>query len=124
MELGMFGGIYASKDAYYVVEGSSNSNAAAGKTEFRIIKYNKSWEKINSVDIKDANTKEPFDAGSCRFAEYNGILYIRTCHQMYNGHQSSVMMQIKMDDLSVITADVDIANSAYGYSSHLISSYM
>ena len=124
MELSVFGGIYCTNDAYYVVEGKNNSKAEAGKTEFRIIKYNKSWKKIKSADITDANTTEPFDAGSCRFAENNGILYIRTCHEMYNGHQASVMIAVQMSDLSVITADVDVANSAYGYVSHSFNQFV
>lgn len=124
MELSVFGGVYCTADAYYVVEGKNNSKAEAGKTEFRIIKYNKSWKKVKVVDITDANTTEPFDAGSCRFAEYNGILYIRTCHQMYNGHQASIMMAVQMSDLSVVTADVDIANSAYGYVSHSFNQFV
>lgn len=124
MELGIFGGIYCTDDAYYVVEGSDNSKAASGKTEFRIIKYNKSWKKIKSADITDANTKVPFDAGSCRFAEDNGILYIRTCHEMYNDHQASVMIKVDMSDLKVVTADTDVANSAYGYVSHSFNQFV
>lgn len=124
MELPVFGGIYCTDNAYYVVEGKNNSKAAAGKTEFRIIKYNKSWKKVKSTDIKDANTTEPFEAGSCRFAENNGMLYIRTCHQMYNGHQASVMMQVRMSDLAVVTADVDVANSDYGYVSHSFNQFV
>ena len=124
LELSVFGGVYCSDDAYYVIEGNTNTKCAKGKTEFRIIKYNRDWKKIKSVDIKDANTTDPFCAGSCRFSEDKGYLYIRTCHEMYNGHQASVMMKIRMSDLSVVTAETDIANSEYGYVSHSFNQFV
>ena len=124
LELPVFGGVYASQDAYFVVEGQNNTKAKPGVTEFRIIKYDKQWNRLASGDIKDANTTVPFRAGSCRFVQNGDMLYIRTCHEMYNGHQASVMIQMNMSDCSIITADSDVANSSYGYISHSFNQYL
>lgn len=124
LELKEFGGVYRSADAYFVVEGQENSAKVVGTTEFRIIKYDRDWNRLTSVDIPNANTAKPFDAGSCRFAEKDGMLYIRTCHEMYNGHQASVLFQVRMEDCNVITANYDVANSAYGYISHSFNEFM
>lgn len=124
LELPQFGGIYITKDAYFVVLGQNNKNTKSGVTEFRIIKYDKSWNKLASKDIKNANTSYPFDAGSCRFTESDGFLYIRTCHEMYNGHQASVMLKVNMSDCSIITANYDVANSKYGYISHSFNEFV
>lgn len=123
LELPLFGGIYRSSDAYFVVEGKENSNSKKGVPEFRILKYDKAWRKLASVDITDANTSEPFAAGCCRFAEDNGYLYIHTCHEMYNGHQAKVLIKLQMADCKVITADTDVANIGHGYVSHSFNQF-
>jgi len=124
LELARFGGIYITKDAYFVLLGQDNKKAKPGVTEFRIIKYDKNWNKLASKDLKDANTCYPFDFGSCRFAEKDGFLYIRTCHEMYDGHQASVMLKVNMSDCSIITANYDVANSSYGYISHSFNEFL
>lgn len=124
LELPEFGGLYRTGDAWFVVEGQENTTAQAGVTEYRIIKYDRDWNKLISTDLPNANTARPFYAGSCRFAEKDGILYIRSCHEMYNGHQASVMLQVNMADCNVITANYDVANSAYGYISHSFNEYV
>lgn len=124
LELARFGGIYIAKDAYFVLLGQNNAKAKSGVTEFRIIKYDKSWNKLASKDIKDANTCYPFDAGSCRFAEMDGFLYIRTCHATYDCRETSVMLKVNMANCSVITANFDVANSGYGYISHSFNEFL
>ncbi len=125
LELPEFGGLYRSQDgSWFVVEGQNNPDLAANQTEYRIIKYDQDWNRVISTDLPDANTTKPFFAGSCRFAEKDGMLYVRTCHEMYNGHQASVMFQISMKDCNVVTANYDVANSAYGYISHSFNQFL
>lgn len=124
LELTYFGGLYATKDAYFVVEGNGNTQGAKNQVEFCIIKYDKNWKKLASQTLQNANTTVPFIYGSCRFAEQNGILYIRTCHIMYNGHQASVMLAVQMSDCKIITADTDVLNFDYGYVSHSFNQFL
>ena len=124
LELPLWGGVYITSDAYYVMLGKYNEKHKKNVTEFRIIKYDKNWKKLASKDIKNANTAIPFDAGSCRFVELDGDLYVRTCHEMYNGHQASVMMRIRMSDLQILASQTDVANTGYGYVSHSFNQFL
>lgn len=124
LELPVWGGVYISPDAYYVLLGKNNIKQKKNATEFRIIKYNKKWEKLGSKDITNANTVIPFDAGSCRFVEMDGDLYVRTCHEMYNGHQASVMFRIRMSDLNILASQTDVSNTGHGYMSHSFNQFL
>lgn len=129
LELPCWGGVYIADDAYYVLLGKNNVKQKKNVPEFRIIKYNKKWEKLGSKDIMNANTIAPFDAGSCRFVEMNGDLYVRTCHQMYRSsdglcHQASVMMRIRMSDLEILACQSNVANFSYGYVSHSFNQFL
>lgn len=124
LELPVWGGVYISPDAYYVLLGKNNIKQKKNVTEFRIIKYNKKWEKLGSRDIMNANTVIPFDAGSCRFVEMDGDLYVRTCHEMYNGHQASVMFRIRMSDLRILASQTDVSNTGHGYMSHSFNQFL
>ncbi len=124
LELPVWGGVYISPDAYYVLLGKNNIKEKKNALEFRIIKYDKTWKKLDSKNIVNANTAVPFDAGSCRFEEMDGDLYVRTCHGMYNGHQASVMMRIRMSDLAILACQTDVSNTGYGYISHSFNQFL
>ena len=129
LELPVWGGVYISGDAYYVMLGQNNEKEKKGVSEFRLIKYNKNWKKEKSVNITDANTTGPFEAGSCRFAQIEGNLYVRTCHKMYKSddglnHQASVMFRFSMTDLTVLASYTDVANSKYSYISHSFNQFL
>ena len=124
LELPAWGGVYIADDNYFVLLGKNNTKKKKNMTEFRIIKYDKNWKKLGSKDIMNVNTAIPFDAGSCRFEEMDGELYVRTCHKMYNGHQACVMMRIRMSDLEVLACQSNVANSRYGYISHSFNQFL
>lgn len=129
LELPQYGGIYATDNYYFVVEGKKNYEEQHGVPEFRIIKYSKSWTRIASADITDANTTGPFDAGSCRFSESNGKLYIHTCHEMYKSsdglnHQANVTIHLDMETCTVEYLMKDVSNISYGYVSHSFNQFI
>lgn len=129
LELPEYGGVYASGNYYFVVEGQSNYEELSGMPEFRIIKYSKDWKRIASTDITDANTVMPFDAGSCSFSESDGKLYIRTCHKMYKSkdglnHQANVTIHVDMETCTVGYIMKDVANVNYGYVSHSFNQFV
>lgn len=128
LELPVWGGVYITDDAYYVMMGQENLEEKKGVSEFRLIKYDKEWRKVGSADITDANTTRPFAFGSCRFAQIGGDLYVRTCHVMYKSsdglnHQASTMFCFRMSDLEVLECDTDIGSGG-GYVSHSFNQYL
>lgn len=129
LELPEYGGVYASGNYYFVVEGQSNYEELPGVPEFRIIKYSKDWKRIASTDITDANTVMPFDAGSCSFSESDGNLYIHTCHEMYKSndglnHQANVTIHLDMETCMAGYIMKDVANVKYGYVSHSFNQFV
>ena len=105
-ELPLYGGFYASPDAFYYLSGQENPNEDNSAEVFRITKYDRSWNRLGSASLYGANTTVPFDAGSARFAEYGKYLFIRTAHEMYKAsdgvnHQANVT--IKLNTASILT---------------------
>lgn len=123
-ELPIFGGFYASKDYYFLVTGQTNSEASADVEGYRITKYDKNWKRIASTGLYDCNTAIPFDAGSCRMDMLNNYLMIRTCHEMYNGHQANVTIQVDTTTMTITDSYTIVMNSAYGYVSHSFNQFI
>ena len=110
MELPMWGGFFNSKNAYYIVEGQSNTEEDTGKEVVRVIKYDKMWNRLGAASITGneefaGQIRYPFDAGCVNFTEHNGILYIASGHEGYvdeavgQGHQGLMLMAINEDTL-------------------------
>ena len=121
-ELPIFGGFYAGKDAYYLVWGQENRSANDETEVIRVVKYDMNWNRIQSVSLYGANTCIPFDAGSLRMAECDGYLYIRTCHEMYNGHQANMSIGIKEEGMKI--TDFYCGVGGGGYVSHSFNQYI
>ena len=69
MELDIWGGFYAGKNAYYVVEGKNNKAEDNNAEVIRVIKYDTNWKRLGAAKII-SNTKlfggevrYPFDYG-------------------------------------------------------------
>ena len=92
LPLPIWGGFFAGEYYNFVICGQNNPNNSNNVEVFRIIRYDKEWNEIDYASIYGANTKRPFAFGSLRCAELDGYLYIRTCHDMYNGHQSNMFI--------------------------------
>ena len=129
LDLPIWGGFYDSKDYYFVVTGQENKQEDAKVACYCITKYDKAWNKINSVDVKDCNTIIPFDAGTVRMCEYQGYLLIRTCHAMYTtsdglNHQANVTLAVNMDTLELNIKNAEISNVSTGYVSHSFNQFI
>lgn len=86
MELPLFGGFYAGDDYNYIVFGQANSDENNDTEVFRIVQYDKNWNKLKSAGLSDVNTTMPFVSGSLRFCEYQDMIYVRTSHRMYRSN--------------------------------------
>ncbi len=129
MELPIWGGFFAGQDYNFLVEGQNNEAESDSTEVIRVIKYDKSWNRIGSAGLYGANTLEPFSFGSLRMAEYGGELYIRTCHKMYTSddglnHQASVTMAVRQSDMTVTDSWYEVMNISYGYVSHSFNQFV
>ncbi|MCD7742358.1 MAG: Ig-like domain-containing protein [Ruminococcus sp.] len=127
--LSIFGGFYSGSNYNYLVFGQNNTSESDSKEVIRVVKYTKSWSKVKSVSIKGANTYIPFDAGSLRMTETNGVLYIHTCHEMYASggvhHQANMTFVIKESNMTVSDSYYDVMNIAQaGYVSHSFNQFV
>ena len=129
MELETFGGFYAGADYNFFLFGQSNPDEDDGREVFRVVEYSKDWKRLGSASLSGANTTVPFDAGSARFAEAGGYLYIRTCHEMYMtsdglNHQANVMLVVRERDVTLTDSVYQIRNVNAGYVSHSFNQFI
>lgn len=106
MELDIWGGFYEGSDAYYIIEGCTNTDENDNAEVVRVIKYDKEWNRQGAAnitpnaDLWGAEVRYPFDYGCVEAAEYNGKLYIVTGHEGYvdptynQGHQGFLMIAV------------------------------
>ena len=128
-ELNLFGGFYSGKDYNYLVFGQNNTSESDNKEVVRVVKYTKSWSKVNSCSISGVNTTKPFSAGSLRMEEAGGKLYVYTCHEMYadsNGinHQANMLFTIDESSMSLTDSMYDVSNLTDGYVSHSFNQFI
>ena len=128
-ELNLFGGFYSGKDYNYLVFGQNNTSESDSKEVVRVVKYTKSWSKVNSCSISGVNTTKPFSAGSLRMEEVGGKLYVYTCHEMYadsNGinHQANMLFTIDESSMSLTDSMYDVSNLTDGYVSHSFNQFI
>ncbi len=126
MELPLFAGFYESNSNYFLVFGQNNLDESDDVEVIRVVKYDKSWNRLAAAEIYGANTQKPFAAGNVSMADDGTNLYIRTCHTMYKAndgynHQASIMMKITMADMKVVCNNYTVANVTHGYVSHSFS---
>lgn len=126
MELPLFAGFYESNGYYFLVFGQNNMDESDTVEVIRVVKYDKSWNKLGAAQIFGANTQKPFAAGNVSMADDGTNLYLRTCHTMYKAddgynHQASIMMKISISDMEVIYNNYTVANVDHGYVSHSFS---
>ena len=101
LELPLWGGFYAGSTYNFVIFGQSNPNESDSVEIMRVVKYSKDWKRLGSASIFGEQTKVPFEAGSLRCVESNGLLHIHTSHKMYKSqkdglnHQSSLTLSIQ-----------------------------
>ncbi len=129
-ELARFGGFFSGEDYNFLVFGQTNGAESDESEVVRVVKYDKSWNRVDACSIYGANTYIPFDAGSLRMAEVNGKLYIYTCHEMYaddDGTHHQANMTFVLDEASMEVEDgyYDVMNIAQaGYVSHSFNQFI
>lgn len=127
MELNTWGGFYASEDAYYIVEGQSNTAESDTAEVIRVIRYDKNWNRIGAAKITGdpdrfgGQVRYPFDYGCVEMTECNGMLYIVTGHEGYvdpaynQGHQGFLMIAVDEATMTGEIVDCDLWHSFAQY---------
>ena len=129
MELQVFGGFYAGEGYNFLIFGSQNPNESDACEVVRVVKYSKDWERLGQASLRGANTSIPFDAGSLRCAEYGGILYVRTSHEMYQSsdglnHQANLTFSVRESDMTITDSSYRVSNVGTGYVSHSFNQFL
>lgn len=129
MELSLFGGFFAGESCNFLIFGQTNPSESDSTEVIRVVKYSKDWERLGQASLRGANTTIPFDAGSLRCAEYSGMLYVQTCHEMYTGsgglnHQANMTFSVRESDMTVTDSQYNVANTSVGYVSHSFNQFI
>lgn len=129
MDLPIWGGFFAGEEFNFLVTGQSNPGERDSVEVMRVAKYSKDWKRLGQTSLRDVNTSEPFSFGSLRMAEGNGMLYIRTCHQMYadsagNKSQSNMTVAIRESDMVCTDSAHMVEDVGSGYMSDSFNQFI
>ena len=131
-ELPIFGAFFVGKEYNFAAFGNNNPDESRTVENYRIVKYDKLWNKIDSVsffgtesgyDSSDAgNSVNPFGFASARFAEYNNMLVFHTGRIMFKSsdginHQAVLYVFIEIPTMTVIEEE------GAGWVSHSFDQY-
>lgn len=127
--LPLFGGYFRGENYKFLVFGQVNLSENKDVEIMRVLKYDMFWNYVGQQSVKGANTTAPFEAGSLRMAEENGILYIHTCHQMYTTsdglrHQANMTFAFDEETLEIKKQQYGIAYVLTGYVSHSFNQFI
>ena len=125
----LWGGFFSGENENYIITGKVNNAESNDGEVIRISKYSKDWNLIDQAVISGSNTRVPFDAGSLRCVESDGILYILTCHKMYRGndgmnHQANMMISLRESDMEIADINYQVSNTGTGYVSHSFNQFI
>lgn len=124
LALPKYGAFYESGNHYYILTGQDNPDNNDAVEVYRVTKYSKDWKVQGSASLYGENTKKPFDFGSARMTMNGNILYVRTCHVMYGGHQANVTFSVNADNMTVVDKKTDISYASTGYVSHSFNQFI
>ncbi|QHT60205.1 hypothetical protein GXP70_09800 [Paenibacillus lycopersici] len=127
-ELPLFGGFYSGAAYNYLAFGQENREENDDKEVIRIVRYDKSWNRVDSVSVKggESYTIVPFDAGSGRFAENGNTLVFHTARTRYTtedglNHQSQLTIIVNTSNMAVTN---DLGRFQANHVSHSFDQYV
>ncbi|MBR3104322.1 MAG: hypothetical protein IKH46_10935 [Lachnospiraceae bacterium] len=116
MELPKFGGCWCGAKYNYVIFGQDNPEKKDDVECIRVVQYNKNWDRVGALSIKNCYTKIPFDECNTDMTEYGDELYIRMGHRTYDDRQATMTIAMRQSNRSLIQAQANVApgSGAYG----------
>lgn len=128
MELPLWGGVYMGSTYNFIVFGQTNFEDSNDVEVVRVVRYDKSWNRIDSVSYYGINTYYPFHAGSLRMVEKGNELFIQTCHEMYLSsdgyhHQANMFLVLNYKTMTPIFSGYKVSN-VHAYCSHSFNQFI
>jgi len=127
-ELPIFGGFFSGSNYHYAVYGQINTEENDAKEVIRIVRYDKSFKRIDSVSVTGGQsyTVSPFQSGSLRMAEQGDTLVVHTARKRYTtddglNHQSQLTIII---NTSTMTVSNDLGRFQKNHVSHSFDQYV
>ncbi|QSF45661.1 hypothetical protein [Paenibacillus tianjinensis] len=127
-ELPLFGGFYSGEQYNYIAYGQENREENDSKEVIRIVKYDKSFNRISSVSITGGQsyTIIPFEAGSGRMSESGDTLVFHTSRKRYTtedklNHQSQLTIIVNTSSMTVTN---DLGRFQKNHVSHSFDQYV
>ena len=108
LELPIWGGLFLGETYNYVVCGKNyDTSIDNGGEVYRVIKYDKGFNRINSIsfDSKQTYTQTPFCASNVSVDESGNLLTVYTGRLRLDGHQSNIIFRINTVDMSIVDSD-------------------
>lgn len=128
LELPIFGGFYSGEKYNYIAFGQENREENDSKEVIRIVRYDKSFNRVDSASIKggESFTVEPFDAAAGRMAEYGDTLVFHTSRTRYTtedklNHQSQLTLILNTKTMTVTN---DLGRFQKNHVSHSFDQYV
>ena len=128
-ELEYYAGFFPGQSYNFFVFVQRNNSESDSVEVVRVVKYDKSWNRLGAADISNCYTTTPYDfTKHTAMAEENGTLVLHTSRQRYltrdDGlrHQSNFTAKIRTSDMAVIYQSDTFDKS--NYASHSFAQYV
>ncbi|MBR1472242.1 MAG: hypothetical protein IJ600_11455 [Lachnospiraceae bacterium] len=114
MEMPKFGGCWFGDTYNYVLFGQDNMDRNKDCECFRLVQYDKNWQRLGQVSISNCNTMVPFDGCNTDMTEYGNELYIRTGHRTYLGQQAVMTIAVRQSDRKLLQVQGNVSGMVQG----------
>lgn len=125
--LDQFGGAHIGDDGHiYIIYGQRNQEESDEKTVYQVVKYDKAWNKVKHLDIKNVHVTIPFHASNLTMDSQNNQLIIHSARERYTAsdglnHQSNISFLINTNDMTLINEVPPFPNN---HVSHSFATYV
>lgn len=129
VELSFCAGFYEGEDACYLAFGQENMEEDDRREVYRIVKYDKNWNRLGSASVAggESYTTFPYRSTShTAMAERDGTLILHTARLRYASsdgvrHQSNITIKVRTADMSVLSVS---PRSPGNHVSHSFAQYV
>lgn len=125
----IWGGFFCGSKYNFILTGDYNYEENSKKPVITIDKYSKDWQKLQTLELNNGNTVEPFRSTAVRFAEYGKYLYIHTANRMYKAadgynHQTNTLLQINEEKMKLMDSIDKAVSHSSGTVSHSFNQFI
>ncbi|MCI8878893.1 MAG: S-layer homology domain-containing protein [Oscillospiraceae bacterium] len=123
-ELEYYAGFFPGQSYNFFVFVQRNNSESDSVEVVRVVKYDKSWNRLGHASVYGANTRMALSNSTLRCAEAGGMLYVHTGHQMYKSsdgynHQANMNIVVRQNDMQVTETGYGVG----GYNNYVSHSF-